>query len=258
MVADTVEQPQWILIPRSMLVLEVFELLLRPQVRGEAQPATWKPADLRYFDWSGRPLPGDTDVASVPLPGVVIGALPAGKASQLIKGSAENNIWLFRQTLLRDKTSADRLRRYLSSPDATVDGTPVKQIDVFVSYSFTDGALAERIVRELQGRGLDVFLAESSLNTGRQWRDQVRDAVLSSRTGILLVTRNSLHSTWVLAEAGAFASQRTPTLVLLEGVAESEVPTPVRHAAATIPAENTDSWLAQIQSMLASRTRVAK
>jgi hypothetical protein len=88
-----------------------------------------------------------------------------------------------------------------------------------------------------------VFIAESSLSTGRQWRDQIREAVRSSHVAILLITRASLHSTWVLAEAGACAMQGVPTIVLHDGVTPREIPAPLRGAVAIEPARQPARWL---------------
>jgi hypothetical protein len=150
---------------------------------------------------------------------------------------------MFRQTLMLHENSRDILCRFLSSPDAAVVPSNLKTIDVFVSYSFEDGPLAGAIVHDLKARGLDVFIAESSLSSGRQWREQIRDAVRSSRSAVLLITRASLRSTWVLAEAGALASQGIPTVILYDGVATSEIPAPLRHSAVIEPALQPDRWL---------------
>jgi hypothetical protein len=245
-VADSVEQPRWILVPRSMAVLDLLERLTNAQASGGDSSAGTRAPVFQFYDWKGRSLPPDVLVAEVPTPGIVIAVQPTGKMSRLVSSSAEVNVWLFRQTLMRDETSSDRLGRFLASPDATVPGAPVKQIDVFVSYSFLDGTLAERIVRLLESRGLQVFLAESSLNTGRQWREQVRDAVRSSRRAVLLITATSVHSTWVLAEAGALASQRTPTIVLLDGVQTADLPAPLRKVSLVYRADEPERWLSKV------------
>ena len=147
------------------------------------------------------------------------------------------------QTLRGDEKSADILTRFLSSPDATLAPDPMKEIDVFVSYSSEDGPLVATIARHLQSRALQPFIAESSLSSASQWRDQLRTAVRSSRRAILVLTPSSLHSTWVLAEAGALASQRTPTVVLFDGVHPDSIPGPLRNVAATEPAQQPERWL---------------
>jgi hypothetical protein len=52
--ADTVEQPQWVLVPTSVPFVEHLGHLLTAQARGEAGPAPWDPKTFLLFDWSGR------------------------------------------------------------------------------------------------------------------------------------------------------------------------------------------------------------
>jgi hypothetical protein len=240
LVGDTVEQPQWALMPKSMALLELLGHLMTAAARGEAGPSRWQPRDFLLFDWSGRRLPADVRVGEVPLPGIVIAAIPGSRTQSLADSTG---VWMFRQALLREDRSRDILWRFLSSPDAAVVSANVREIDVFVSYSFEDGPLASTVVQALESRNFQVFLAESSLSTGRQWRAQVREAVRSSRSGVLLLTPASIKSTWVLAEAGALANQGTPMIVLHDGVKASEIPKPLQDAVAIEPADQSDKWL---------------
>jgi hypothetical protein len=251
-VADSVEQPQWILVPLSREFSELLDSLLRPEVRGTTGPAEQPPKDIQLRDWSGQLLPADIRIGEIPLPGVVFAVMPAREAGRALSRVADVSVWLYRQMLMRDQKSADRISRFLSSPDATVAASPAREIDVFVSYSFEDSSVAASIVRKLEARSLRVFLAESSLNTGRQWREQLRDAVRSSRAAILLITRSSVHSSWVLAEAGALAMQNTPMVVVLDGIQAHELPGPLRNAAATEPVTESQRWLDAVDSRVRS------
>ena len=252
-VSDAVESPQWVLVPKSMDFSELLGRLLTLEARGKSAAEQESPEQFLLFDWFGHRLPADIKIGQVPLPGIVVAVLPGGKASRRFNQSGEVDLWLFRQTTMLDETGMDRLSRFLASPDATVPPSPLKHIDAFISYSFQDGMLAATIVRHLESRGLDVFLAESSLSSGQQWRDQIRDAVRSSRRAILLLTRSSLHSSWVLAEAGALASQHTPTIVLFDGVPRDEIPVPLRTAAATEPANQPERWLDVVDHRVQAR-----
>jgi hypothetical protein len=239
LVGDTVEQPQWLLVPKSTDVVELVQVLMKPEVRGEAGPAVGEASEYSLFDWSGHPLPPDVRVGQVPQPGIVV----AMHRDRPKLGSDGTAVWLFRQMLMRSEGSRDILFRFLASPDAAVAPDSIKTIDVFVSYSFEDGALAARVVRELRSRGMETFLAESSLGTSRPWRDQLRDAVRSSRAAVLLITPSSIASSWVFAEAGAFASQATPTYVLFEGLEAAAIPRPLLHVEAIEPASEPLRWL---------------
>jgi hypothetical protein len=258
LVTETVEQPQWILVPRTTALTELIGVLLRPGVRGDPVGAHWQPADFQLYDWSGRALPSDVQAGEVPVPGIVIAVVPEAKAGRTLARSKGVDHWLFRQTLMRDETSLDRLARFLASPDAAVVPSPLKEIDVFVSYSFQDGALAASVVGNLESRGLQVFLAESSLSSTRQWREQIRDAVRSSRTAVLLITASSARSAWVMAEAGALGAQGVPTVVLLDGIEPGEMPGPLRMAAATEPVSRPDRWVDTVAGLLVRRQKAAQ
>jgi hypothetical protein len=257
LVTETVEQPQWILVAKETGLQKLIGMVLKPNVRGE-QDARWNPADFQLFDWNSRLLPADIRVGEIPLPGIVIAVVPFATAGRILARSEGVDHWLFRQTLMRDQTSMDRLSRFLSSPDAAAVPRPLKEIDVFISYSFQDGALAAEVVRGLESRGLQVFLAESSLSSTRQWREQIRDAVRSSRTAILLITPCSARSAWVMAEAGALAVQEVPTVVLLDGMEPEHMPEPLRTVATIEPANRPDLWLETVGELLARGRKAAE
>ena len=238
-VANAIEQPQWMLIPGASSVVELMEALMLPPMRGEAGPLPWSPRDFLLLDWSGHRMPPDVRVAEVPMPGIVMAIAPGQWKSM----ADDSGVWMFRQRLMHGEKHRDILFRFLSSPDAARVPANMRSIDAFVSYAFEDGVLASTIVRELKSRGLEVFLAPSSLSTGRQWRDQLREAVRSTRSAALLVTPASMRSPWVMAEAGAFAAQGTPMFVLYDGVSTADIPSPLRRATAIEPARMPERWL---------------
>jgi hypothetical protein len=239
-VQDSVERPQFACVPKTMTLIELVNLLMDPRVSGSDEPAHFKTEEVMFFDWSNHQLPIDAHVGEIPLPGILIAVIPTDKS---IHRSPEINLWLAHQALIRDEVSYDRLSRYLSSPDAVAVPLPIKEIDVFISYSFEDGFLAAEILHSLEARGLRVFIAESSLIAGQQWRDQLRKAIRSSRSALFLLTRSSAHSAWVLAEAGALASQGTPGIGLFEGIEMQEIPLPLRDAFPMEPATQPERWL---------------
>ena len=57
--ADAVEQPNWLLVPKSTDVVELVAVLMKPELRGEAGPAVGDASEYVLFDWSGRRLPPD-------------------------------------------------------------------------------------------------------------------------------------------------------------------------------------------------------
>lgn len=241
LVAEDVEQPQWLLQPSTTPLAASLGRLLDPRVRGREPGDGEGPEGFAFFDWTGEALPDDARVAEVPAPGIVVAVrrkLPRWLATRS-EGIA---IWMVRMALMRDERAMDRLQRFLASPDAAVEGAALRTIDVFVSYAFADGPRAAEVVRRLDALGLEVFLAESSLTAGRQWREQLRDAVQAARRALLLVTPSSIGSSWVLAEAGAFAWARKPTLLLLAGVERAALPAPLQGASFETADDGTAWW----------------
>ncbi|HWM26119.1 MAG TPA: toll/interleukin-1 receptor domain-containing protein [Chthoniobacterales bacterium] len=82
---------------------------------------------------------------------------------------------------------------FLSSP----------QHEVFVSYSATDRRTARELTELLEQKGLTCFLAEKSIATGARWKEEIRKALIDSRIAVIILTPNSVTSTWVLYEASA-------------------------------------------------------
>lgn len=73
----------------------------------------------------------------------------------------------------------------------------------FISYSNSDKGLANEISDSLQNVGAANFLAERSINLGKDFTSAIRIGMQESRIGLILLTPNSINSNWVLAEAGA-------------------------------------------------------
>jgi hypothetical protein len=82
---------------------------------------------------------------------------------------------------------------FLSSP----------QHEVFVSYSAKDRRTARELTELFESKGLTCFLAEKSITAGSRWKEGIRKALLDSRIAVIILTPNSVTSTWVLCEASA-------------------------------------------------------
>jgi hypothetical protein len=80
---------------------------------------------------------------------------------------------------------------------------PGTAIDVFISYSTTDRAIAEDIANRLRALQLMVFLSHDTITTGPAWRSQVGVALRRCRVAVLLLSTQSLQSDWVRYEIGA-------------------------------------------------------
>lgn len=97
--------------------------------------------------------------------------------------------------------------------------------DVFISYAREDRALARKLADALlAARGWSVWW-DTSLRTGEQFPRRIQDAVAASRCVVVLWSRHSIDSNWVIAEASEGWERQALAPVLLNG---SEPPMPFR------------------------------
>lgn len=76
-------------------------------------------------------------------------------------------------------------------------------MNVFVSYSVKDQALADTIAADIGRAGLTYFLAPKSIRAGEPWVDRIRTALQSCSCLVVLLSPNSIQSEWVTTEWGA-------------------------------------------------------
>ncbi|HSD75326.1 MAG TPA: TIR domain-containing protein [Steroidobacteraceae bacterium] len=97
--------------------------------------------------------------------------------------------------------------------------------DVFISYAHEDRALAHKLADALlAARGWTVWW-DTSLRTGEQFPKRIQDAVAASRSVVVLWSRHSIDSNWVVAEASEGWERQILVPVTLD---ESEPPMPFR------------------------------
>jgi len=78
--------------------------------------------------------------------------------------------------------------------------------DIFLSFSTKDTSVARKIWQQLSESDLLVFWSDTSLKKelGESWFDKVEESLEKSQHMVLLITKNSLKSKWVLREYKAF------------------------------------------------------
>jgi hypothetical protein len=72
--------------------------------------------------------------------------------------------------------------------------------DIFISYASADRPRAEPLVRALEQQGRTVWWDRSIL-PGKTWSQVIEAALADARCVIVLWSRESVRSEWVLAEA---------------------------------------------------------
>lgn len=77
---------------------------------------------------------------------------------------------------------------------------------IFVSYSNKDRAFVERLVSDLDGRGLSVFY-DQRIPPGDSWAESLSRAIEAAQYVLVVLSPNSVNSPWVLQECGIALSR---------------------------------------------------
>lgn len=126
--------------------------------------------------------------------------------------------------------------------------------DVFVSYSATDSAVAERLANRLCEAGVSVFFAEKEISGGDEFGDKIKESLAESRELWLLASPASVQSTWVATEWGTAWALDKKIVPVLHDLTAQELPDRLR-AVHSIDLSNVDR---EIQNLSSRRNREAK
>jgi formylglycine-generating enzyme required for sulfatase activity len=77
---------------------------------------------------------------------------------------------------------------------------PKKMTQVFISYSRKDLVFVERLAKDLQTAGLDVWYDLSGLAGGTRWGKEIQNAIKQSQVFVVVLSPNSVDSDWVEKE----------------------------------------------------------
>lgn len=106
--------------------------------------------------------------------------------------------------------------------------------DVFISYSSKDRALAEALARDIEAAGWSVWW-DPAIRAGENYRDVIVRELDAAKAVVVIWTKHSVKSEWVISEAGrAMRKPRDRYVAVREGgLDEHDIPQPfnVRHAA---------------------------
>ena len=105
--------------------------------------------------------------------------------------------------------------------------------EVFVSYSNKDRALAEMLARDIEAAGWSVWW-DPEIRAGENYRDVILRELDAAKAVIVIWTKHSVKSEWVISEAArAMRKPRDRYVALREdGLDQHDIPPPfdVRHA----------------------------
>jgi len=89
--------------------------------------------------------------------------------------------------------------------------------EAFISYSRLDGAFADKLLQDLEKRGIDVWIDRENIEGGAAWRAAISGAIRSCRAFILILSPRSTQSGQVSKELSvAEAHNRLIVPVMLE------------------------------------------
>ena len=109
---------------------------------------------------------------------------------------------------------------------------------VFICWS---GGLSEKIASEIRGwlpsvlQSVEPYFTPSDVEKGARWLPEITRELSESKVGILCVTRENVHSDWLLFEAGALSKQLEKAHVcpILFGMKPTDLAGPLRQFQAT-------------------------
>jgi hypothetical protein len=89
--------------------------------------------------------------------------------------------------------------------------------DIFVSYASEDRAAAQKLAKALEARGWSIFW-DRTIPTGKTWRETIGKELGSARCVVVLWSKTSVDSDFVLDEAGAAKARRVLLPVRIDDV----------------------------------------
>jgi endonuclease G, mitochondrial len=77
---------------------------------------------------------------------------------------------------------------------------PVPLVDVFISYSRHDAAIAQRLAQTLRAEGFEVWF-DQHIRAGAKWETLLRGVLASAKAVLVIWSERSVKSRWVTLEA---------------------------------------------------------
>src|ERR1700744_1761606 len=94
---------------------------------------------------------------------------------------------------------------------------------IFISYSAKDQKLADSLCDYLESRGLSCFISSRDISAGKNYLEELMNAIVDCKKVVLILTKNSNTSGWVLNEIErAFNLQKPTILFRAENIALSK------------------------------------
>jgi hypothetical protein len=79
---------------------------------------------------------------------------------------------------------------------------------VFLSYAKADAQMVDRVARDIQSQGVDVWMDRQDLRAGQEWLPQIEEAISKADFMLVFISKSSLDSKWVQREYQAALQQQ--------------------------------------------------
>jgi len=94
----------------------------------------------------------------------------------------------------------------------------------FISYSSKDETLATYTKKILESNGLEVFLASQNIKVGDKWSEKIKQAFNSAEYVIVIVTENSINSSFVNQKFGGALFTNKRIVIISVGISPERLP----------------------------------
>jgi hypothetical protein len=99
---------------------------------------------------------------------------------------------------------------------------------VFISHSSKDRWVAKQMARLIEGKGrkygVTTFLDEKDIQTGDPFRREIRKNLQQCDEFLVLLSRNSIKSSWVVAEIGGAWTLEKRMVAIIDKLIPREIP----------------------------------
>jgi hypothetical protein len=103
--------------------------------------------------------------------------------------------------------------------------------NIFFSYSVEDQPLVQYLAESLQKHGHSSLFAGTMLKPGDLWRETLSDTLRTSDVFIVIVSKNSINSRWLMTETGAalgYFRERSKPIIIPIIFDKVEIPDPLK------------------------------
>ncbi|WP_051542580.1 SUMF1/EgtB/PvdO family nonheme iron enzyme [Thiothrix lacustris] len=94
----------------------------------------------------------------------------------------------------------------------------IKMHDIFLSYSTKDRARLQPLFQALAQQGWSVFWDHQSIHTGDNWHRKIDQAIRESRCVVVVWSKSSIDSEWVLEEASRGKSRNVLLPIRIDAI----------------------------------------